>query len=87
MGNTLFCQSCSMPLDTDAVKGTEKDGSLSNEYCKHCYENGAFTAPDLTVDGMVEHIKIQMQKMKMSTTQMENVVENVSDLKRWKESV
>ena len=87
MGHTLFCQSCSMPLDSDAVKGTEKDGSLSNEYCKHCYENGAFTAPDLTMDGMIEHIKIQIEKMNVPATQVKNVVENVSDLKRWKRSI
>ncbi|PKL59700.1 MAG: hypothetical protein CVV33_06480, partial [Methanomicrobiales archaeon HGW-Methanomicrobiales-4] len=34
--------------------GTEKDGSLSQKYCTHCYQNGAFTDPDLTRDGMIK---------------------------------
>lgn len=39
-----FCQSCGMPMgETDALYGTEAGGEKSADYCKYCYENGAFT--------------------------------------------
>ncbi|HWP79138.1 MAG TPA: zinc ribbon domain-containing protein [Candidatus Acidoferrum sp.] len=49
-----FCQSCGMPMGrTDELYGAEKDGGRSADYCKYCYENGAFTS-QCTVDEMVE---------------------------------
>ena len=42
--NQKFCQSCGMPMgETDELYGTEADGGKSADYCKYCYENGAFT--------------------------------------------
>lgn len=39
-----YCQSCAMPMgNTDALYGTESDGSKNGDYCKYCYENGDFT--------------------------------------------
>ncbi len=41
-----YCQSCGFPLKRDKNGGgTEKDGSLSTQYCSMCYQNGAFTTP------------------------------------------
>lgn len=37
-----FCQSCGMPL-TNTNKGTNADGSLNEDYCTYCYQNGKFT--------------------------------------------
>lgn len=49
-----FCQSCSMPMNTpDAKYGTEADGSLSQDYCSYCYENGHFNTEE-TMEQMVE---------------------------------
>jgi len=42
-----------MPL-TDVLKGTNADGSLSDEYCTYCYGDGEFTN-DMTMDEMIEH--------------------------------
>jgi len=53
MDEMIVCQSCGMPLQTQADQGTNADGSKSDEYCFHCYANGAFTQ-ELTVDEMVE---------------------------------
>ena len=48
-----YCQSCGMPMgSTDELYGTEKDGSKSKDYCKYCYENGAFTA-SCSMDEMI----------------------------------
>ncbi len=46
------CQSCGMPMKTEADFGTEADGSRSTEYCTYCYQSGAFTDPAITIDQM-----------------------------------
>lgn len=39
-----YCQSCAMPMgNDDSMCGTEKDGALNKDYCKYCYQDGAFT--------------------------------------------
>ena len=38
----IFCQSCGMPLEKEADHGTEADGGLSPDYCRYCYQGGAF---------------------------------------------
>ncbi len=48
MKERLFCQSCGMPLDRAEDMGTEADGAPSGEYCRYCYQAGAFTAPEAT---------------------------------------
>lgn len=48
------CQSCGMTLYSDDVKGSEKDGSKSEEYCAYCYGNGGFTRP-MTLEEAIEH--------------------------------
>ena len=40
--NTI-CQSCGMPLDFMELRGTEKDGRKSDDYCMYCYKDGHFT--------------------------------------------
>ena len=52
------CQSCGMPLKTgipmdQAFLGTAADGSHVQEYCKFCYQNGAFVEPALTLQDMI----------------------------------
>lgn len=37
----LFCQCCGMPLQ-DSEISREPDGSFNEEYCKWCYQEGAF---------------------------------------------
>lgn len=46
MEGMVICQSCSMPLAKDDEKGTNADGSKSEEYCIYCFVNGEFTKPD-----------------------------------------
>jgi hypothetical protein len=43
-----------MPLDKPELFGTEADGSRSEKYCAYCYQNGAFTQPDATLEEMIE---------------------------------
>jgi len=50
----MFCQSCGMPLTKDDDCGSEKDGSISYDYCRFCYQSGAFLQ-DCTMEEMAEH--------------------------------
>jgi hypothetical protein len=34
--------------------GTETDGSGSAEYCTHCFQQGSFTEPEITLDQMAD---------------------------------
>jgi len=54
MEEKIFCQSCGMPMTEEKMFGTEADGSKNQDYCIYCYENGAFTAPNITMDEMIE---------------------------------
>lgn len=47
-----FCQSCGMPL-TEEKRGSNADGSLNEDYCAYCYNNGKFTQ-DFTMSQMIE---------------------------------
>ncbi len=52
------CQSCGMPLTRDEKGGgSNADGSLSTTYCSHCYQNGGFILPDITVQQMQTRVR------------------------------
>lgn len=84
MENKLFCQSCSMPLDSEALKGTERNGSKTNEYCLYCYENGTFINPNMTLDEMSVIVKTQMEKMNLPVSLIDKSIQLLPDLRRWK---
>ena len=79
-----YCQSCAMPL-TDDIRGTNKDGSQSEDYCKFCYKDGEFQE-DFTMEEMIEFcIPLTVANSDMdeqSVTVMLNKV--IPQLKRWK---
>lgn len=78
-----FCQSCSMPLHEE-VLGTEKDNSKSQEYCSYCYDQGAFTAPDCTMEQMIEICIPHMAGDGMSEQQARTMLTGLfPQLKRW----
>lgn len=54
----LICQCCGMPLEDDASVSREPDGSLNEEYCKWCYDQGRFVYSSLEelTDFLVEHM-------------------------------
>lgn len=56
MNTDKLCQSCAMPLNEKGMdlRGTEKDGSKSEQYCVHCYRNGKYVEPNLSFDDMVK---------------------------------
>lgn len=87
MANKHFCQSCSMPMDTPEVWGTEVDGSKNSDYCKYCYQNGGFTNPGLTLEEMKEHMMKKMEKIDLPADIVEVAVSRLPYLKRWTKKV
>ena len=83
MEDRKFCQSCSMPLDDPAMPGKEKDGSKSQEYCKYCYQEGAFTNPGMTLEEMEKVVKTQMKKMNIAQDTIDLAMNSLPGLKRW----
>ena len=82
-----FCQSCSMPVDNPADKGTEINGAKSDQYCKYCYQNGAFTTPDMTLEQMKDMVIIQMKKRNIPENIIQQALNVLPHLKRWQRPV
>ena len=72
-----------MPLDDSAMLGTEKDGSKNHEYCKYCYQDGAFVNPDMTLKEMTSIVIFQMQKRNIDQKIIDIAVSTLPHLKRW----
>ena len=83
-----FCQSCGMPMENDELYGTEANGSKSVDYCKYCYESGAFTEPDCTLEEMIESVAAIMVTDFGFSADDANAQcnEGIPTLKRWKKA-
>jgi hypothetical protein len=75
-----------MPLDNPELPGSEKDGSKSQEYCKYCYQHGAFINPGMTLKEMSSVAITQMEKMNIDSKTIDIAVSSLPHLKRWKTS-
>ncbi len=87
---SAFCQSCGMILSKNTDRGSEADGSPSQDYCCYCYQHGAFTE-DLSVDEMIEHNLRNLDEYNSQTGQefspddaRQALAEYLPNLKRWK---
>ena len=55
MDNKIRCQSCGMPISEQFGNlGTNKDGSITSEYCIFCFADGKFTNPNQTLSEMIQ---------------------------------
>ena len=82
-----FCESCGMPMgETDEMYGTELGGNKSADYCKFCYDNGAFTSPNLTLEEQIETVAAMMVKDFGFSPEdaKEQCVGGIPTLKRWR---
>lgn len=75
-----------MPLEREEMLGTEKDGSKNHEYCKYCYQNGAFTDPTMTLEKMQALAVNEMQKQHIDNKIIEASLKMLPTLKRWRKS-
>ena len=79
-----FCQSCGMPLSRDPLGGgTEADGARSNEYCSHCYRNGRFTEPNISVEQMIAKVEGKLREMHFPGFLARHFSKRIPTLQRW----
>ena len=78
----LICQCCGMPLD-DTTTSKEPNGDFNEEYCKWCYDDGAFkyTSMEQLIDFCVEHMANENWPAEQVRSHMESVVPK---LNHWK---
>lgn len=72
-----------MKRDT-AGGGTNADGSKSLIFCSHCWENGAFTRPDITVEEMKVIVKDKIKSFGIPGLLAGLFTMNIPKLERWK---
>jgi hypothetical protein len=74
-----------MPLGKDPLGGgTDVDGSRSTEYCSHCYRQGAFTQPDVTVEEMTALVEGKLRAMNFPGFLARRFAKDIPTLRRWR---
>jgi len=85
MGAGTSCQSCGMPLSRDPQGGgTNADGSKSALYCSHCFRDGRFVLPDLTVDQMQDRVRGKLKEFGIPGFLSGFFTRKIPKLQRWK---
>ena len=64
--------------------GSEADGTRSTRYCSHCYKDGNFAQPDITVDEMKQIVKEKMAEMKIPGFMGWFFTRGIPKLERWR---
>lgn len=80
-----FCQSCGMPMKRDPEGGgTNSDGSKNPEYCSYCYQDGAFSSPEIDTPQKMQQFCIEkMKEMGMPKIVAWFFTRGIPRLKRW----
>jgi hypothetical protein len=75
-----------MPLEKPDDFGTATNGFRINDYCRYCYQNGAFTDPNISLQGMIDRcVGIMAQKGIMPESQARALMSaTLPKLKRWR---
>ena len=82
--NAEICQSCAMEMVEGSEHGTEADESLSADYCTHCYQDGTFVDPDLTIDQMSAIVADFIESDDVTTAEAKAISKTLlSQLRRW----
>lgn len=79
----LICQCCGMPLDDPAISH-EPDGSFNEDYCRWCYQNGAFqyTSQEALMDYLVNYMSTDQWSPRQARAYFTKLLPT---LKYWKE--
>ena len=84
MSNKI-CQSCGMPIFKKEELGTNKDGSINDDYCKYCYKDGEFI-DKVTMNEYIEMCSKYGSQAGMTNEEMKEYCTKLfPNLKRWKE--
>ncbi len=83
MTTAAVCQSCAMPIEDAEAFGTEAGGARAEEYCTHCYQDGVFAAPDMTMGQMADVVAGFMEGMPKAQA-TDAALASLTGLKRWR---
>ncbi|MCR5553226.1 MAG: zinc ribbon domain-containing protein [bacterium] len=79
-----ICQSCAMPMESAELYGTNKDGSINEDYCKYCYDKGEFIQK-VSMEEFIDMCSQFGEQAGMTNEQMKKYCSSVfPTLKRWK---
>ena len=83
-----LCQSCGMPMKKDPGNGgTNGDGSRSTDYCSYCYQDGAFTSPEIrTAADMQKFCVGKLKQMGTPGLMAWLFTRSIPRLKRWRDA-
>ncbi len=87
MQGNRFCQSCLLPMSGSSMIGTNLDGSLNKKFCGNCYQNGDFTAPEITLQEMKQKVKTVLEANKIPSNVIDLSITYLPKLARWKNVV
>lgn len=81
-----FCQSCAMPLGKPEDFGTDQIGYRVNAFCRHCYADGAFTEPAISMQEMLDKcVSVMAEHGIMPAAQARALMADVLPrLERWR---
>lgn len=87
MPMSYYCQCCSMPIPDPELHGTEHDGTVNNDFCKYCYEDGDFTAKGVSMDEFIEATAdMEAEALGVSREEAVSLMSTLlPHLKRWRE--
>lgn len=80
------CQSCGMSLKKEEDYGNDMDGTKNSEYCRFCFQDGAFTDEGITMEQKVDFlVEIGKSKLNMTEEQAREMASGIiPNLNRWK---
>jgi len=75
-----------LTLETIDDKGTESDGTRSDDYCDDCYNAGEFIEPEITIKEMIEkNLSTTAKSLNLNTEEAKNYLESLlPTLRRWR---
>ena len=74
-----------MPLEKEDDFGTNANGSKSEEYCFHCFQNGNFLDEGITLQEKIDkNVKFAVQIGMSESKARKMASEVLPKLKRWK---
>lgn len=76
-----------MPIIADEMWGTNKDGTISDDYCKYCYTKGEFI-DNASMEEYIEMWSKYGHQAGMTNDEMKKHCQNLfPTLKRWKDRI
>jgi len=72
-----------MPLENENDKGTNTDGTMSEEYCIHCFKQGEFIGYQMLEEAIADSINFAEDAGMTKEEMLEYAKKVYPTLKRW----